>query len=86
MLRKMKTYPLLFLEVLFPKTRRECHYINCGSMLKELNNIKNEFGGGRSDTGDGGNGPFEEQKWVRRSLADALGDDDFVATEEDSQE
>lgn len=73
----MKSYPLLCVEVLFQKTRKECHYINCGSMLNELNNIKNEVGEGRNGTENGGNGIFEDQKWVRRSLADALGDDDF---------
>ncbi|KAK4431393.1 hypothetical protein Salat_0901400 [Sesamum alatum] len=77
MLRKMKSYPLLFVEVLFWKTRKECHYINCGSMLNELNSMKNKTGQSRSDTRSGVNGLFEEQQWVRRSIADALGDDDF---------
>ncbi|XP_011076070.1 protein timeless homolog [Sesamum indicum] len=85
MLRKMKSYPLLFVEVLFWKTRKECHYINCGSMLNELNSMKNKTGQSRSDTKSGGNGLFEEQQWVRRSIADALGDDDFVAARQDSQ-
>ncbi|XP_051138168.1 uncharacterized protein LOC127256292 [Andrographis paniculata] len=85
MLRKMKSYPLLFVEVLFPKTRRECQHINCGSMLNELNHIKNEFREGRSHGESGGNGFSHEQKWVRRSLADALGDDDFVMPDEDNQ-
>ncbi|KAL0321504.1 UNVERIFIED_CONTAM: hypothetical protein Scaly_2446800 [Sesamum calycinum] len=86
MLRKMKSYPLLFVEVLFWKTRKECHYINCGSMLNELNSMKNRTGQSRSDTKSGGNGLFEEQQWVRRSIADALGDDDFVVARQDSQE
>ncbi|KAI3458065.1 hypothetical protein Pfo_014728 [Paulownia fortunei] len=86
MLRKMKSYPLLFVEVLFWKTRKECHYINCGSMLNELNNMKNGTGEGRSGNKNGGNGFFEGQQWVRRSIADALGDDDFEISCQDSQE
>ncbi|KAL0304360.1 UNVERIFIED_CONTAM: hypothetical protein Sradi_6304100 [Sesamum radiatum] len=38
-----------------------------------------------SDIRGGGNGLFEEQQWVRRSIADALGDDDFVVARQDSQ-
>ena len=77
MLRKMKNYPLLLVEVLFVKTRKESHYINCGSMLNELNSIKNESGEGRNGTKKSGSGFFDDQKWVRRNLADALGDDDY---------
>lgn len=77
MLRKMKSNPLLFVEVLFQKTRKECQYINCGSMLNELKSIKNKAGEGRNDTNKGGNGFFEDQQWARRNIADALGDDDF---------
>ncbi|XP_042002147.1 protein timeless homolog isoform X1 [Salvia splendens] len=83
MLRKMKNYPLLLVEVLFVKTRKESHYINCGSMLNELNSIKNESGEGRNGTKKSGSGFFDDQKWVRRNLADALGDDDYDNQEED---
>ncbi|KAK6131802.1 hypothetical protein DH2020_034460 [Rehmannia glutinosa] len=86
MLRKMKSYPLLFVEVLFWKTRKECHYINCGSMLNELNSMRNGTGEGTSGTKGGENGLSEGQKWVRRSIADALGDDDFETSRPDSQE
>ncbi|EYU25177.1 hypothetical protein MIMGU_mgv1a000309mg [Erythranthe guttata] len=85
MLRKMKRHPLLFVEVLFWKTRKECHYINCESMLTELNSMKNQTGEERIGSEKGGNGLFEGQTWVRRSIADALGDDDFVASRLDSQ-
>ncbi|KAL7106996.1 hypothetical protein ACP275_06G026300 [Erythranthe tilingii] len=85
MLRKMKRHPLLFVEVLFWKTRKECHYINCESMLNELNSMKNQTGEERIGSEKGGNGLFEGQTWVRRSIADALGDDDFVASRLDSQ-
>ncbi|KAH6784021.1 hypothetical protein C2S52_008980 [Perilla frutescens var. hirtella] len=86
MLRKMKSYPLLFVEVLFHKTRKESHYINCGSMLNELNSMRNGAGEGRKGAKNGGNGFFEDQKWVRRSIADALGDDDFVTSGQGNQE
>ncbi|KAL1552794.1 protein timeless isoform X1 [Salvia divinorum] len=83
MLRKMKNYPLLLVEVLFVKSRKESHYINCGSMLNELNSMKNEAGEGRNGTKKSGSGFFDNQKWVRRNLADALGDDDYDNQEED---
>lgn len=85
MLRKMKSYPLLLVEVLFQKTRKECHIINCGSMLNELNGLRSQAGEGRNSTKNGGNGFIEDQKWVRRSLADALGDDDYEASGHDFQ-
>lgn len=85
MLRKMKSYPLLFVEVLFQKTRKECHFINCGSMLNELNGLRSQAGEGRNSSKNGGNGFIEDQKWVRRSLADALGDDDYEASGHDFQ-
>ncbi|GFP81047.1 protein timeless homolog [Phtheirospermum japonicum] len=72
MLRKMKDYPLLFVEVLFWKTRKECHYINCGSMINELKRMRNGTGEGTSGNKSEGNGFVEGQKWVRRSIADAL--------------
>jgi len=84
MLRKMKSYPLLFVEVLFWKTRKECHYINCGSMLNELNGMKNELGEGSTRNGE--KALSEGQKWVRRSIADALGDDDFAVSSQNIQE
>ncbi|KAI7754213.1 hypothetical protein M8C21_006443, partial [Ambrosia artemisiifolia] len=79
MLKKMKSYPLLFVEVLFWKTRKECHYINCESMIKDLGKLRNGYrkkgdDPSHADLGEagtsGGNG------WVRRSIADALGDDE----------
>ncbi|KAL2527378.1 timeless family protein [Abeliophyllum distichum] len=78
MLRKMKSHPFLFVEVLFWKTRKECHYINCGSMLEELNSLRNDNGKGRNVAPNGETGFFEGKRWVCRSIADALGDDDFV--------
>ncbi|PIN19050.1 hypothetical protein CDL12_08271 [Handroanthus impetiginosus] len=69
MLQKMKSYPLLFVEVLFCSTRKDCHLINCGSMLNELNSMKKELGEG--STRNGGNGSSEGQEFS--------GDDDDFA-------
>lgn len=85
MLRKMKSYPFLFVEVLFWKTRKECQYINCGTMLNELSGLRNENGKGRNVASNGESGFFEGQRWVPRSIADALGDDDFVIPSHDSK-
>uniref|UniRef100_A0A7N0TEM8 Timeless N-terminal domain-containing protein n=1 Tax=Kalanchoe fedtschenkoi TaxID=63787 RepID=A0A7N0TEM8_KALFE len=76
MLRKMKSQPLLFVEILYWKTRRECNYISCNSMLHELS----KFRDGTNNCGSAsGNEQFGLQG-LRRSIADALGDDeaDFV--------
>ncbi|XP_047265359.1 protein timeless homolog isoform X1 [Capsicum annuum] len=76
MLRKMKSNPLLFIEVLFWKSRRECHYLTCDSMLKELSRFKKD---GKNSSGakmTGEIGSSEANGWTRRSLADALGDDE----------
>nr|XP_016502517.1 PREDICTED: protein timeless homolog isoform X2 [Nicotiana tabacum] len=76
MLRKMKSNPLLFIEVLFWKSRRECHYLNCDSMLKELSQFKKD---GKNSSGVSMTdeiGSSEANGWIRRSIADALGDDE----------
>lgn len=80
MLRKMKKQPLLFVEVLFWKTRKECHYINCESLMHEVGNLKRESEKWRSVSNDEGIYSSQGQGWVHRSIADALGDDeaDFV--------
>ncbi|CAI9092343.1 OLC1v1027545C1 [Oldenlandia corymbosa var. corymbosa] len=73
MLRKMKKRPLLFVEVLFWKTRKECHLISAECMLNELGSLKKDIGEGglNGETALSGG-----QGWVRRSIADALGDDE----------
>nr|GEU97454.1 hypothetical protein [Tanacetum cinerariifolium] len=79
MLGKMKSYPLLFVELLFWKTRKECHYINCESMLQDLGKMRNEYRNKGDDPphGDLGDvGTSGRNVWVKRSLADALGDDE----------
>ncbi|EOA12459.1 hypothetical protein CARUB_v10025761mg [Capsella rubella] len=75
MLKKMKSQPLLFVEILFSKTRKECHYINAEYMLHELGHLRKKIGNQEKDTGTEENG-IAEKGWARRSLADALGDDE----------
>ncbi|XP_030548620.2 protein timeless homolog isoform X2 [Rhodamnia argentea] len=69
MLRKMKQQPLLFVEVLFWKTRKECHYINAEYLLHEVGKLKKQNGYGEI-------GSKHATGWVRRSIADALGEDE----------
>ncbi|MBA0773629.1 hypothetical protein Gotri_008889 [Gossypium trilobum] len=77
MLKKMKHQPLLFIEILFWKTRRECHYINAEYLLHELGHLKK---GNRNQGSVPGNTEVESSEaaneWVRRSIADALGEDE----------
>ncbi|XP_056158902.1 topoisomerase 1-associated factor 1 isoform X2 [Syzygium oleosum] len=69
MLRKMKQQPLLFVEVLFWKTRKECHHINAEYLLHEVRKLKKQNGYGEI-------GSMQTTGWVRRSIADALGEDE----------
>ncbi|XP_028798783.1 protein timeless homolog isoform X2 [Neltuma alba] len=68
MLKMMKKQPLLFVDILFWKTRRESHYMNAEYLLDELNHLKKESTNLSSIQ--------VEKLWTRRSLADALGDDE----------
>ncbi|KAG4930923.1 hypothetical protein JHK84_047905 [Glycine max] len=52
MLKKMKKQPLLFVELLFWKTRRECHYINVEYLLSELGHLKKESANWNNTLGD----------------------------------
>lgn len=76
MLIKMKTQPLLFVEILFWKTRKECHYINAEYLLHELGHFRKQKGKWKDvpETGEFGSSPANG--WARRSIADALGDDE----------
>ncbi|XP_052110339.1 uncharacterized protein LOC107466801 [Arachis duranensis] len=76
MLKKMKKQPLLFVEILFWKTRRECHYINAEYLLDELGHLRKESRNWGSTQGDGEVGSSAAKVWTRRSIADALGDDE----------
>ncbi|XP_010537125.1 PREDICTED: uncharacterized protein LOC104811936 [Tarenaya hassleriana] len=74
MLKKMKTQPLLFVEILFWKTRKECHYINAEYLLHELGHMRKQKGNQENVSGNAENS--SPQGWAHRSIADALGDDE----------
>ncbi|XP_042980832.1 protein timeless homolog [Carya illinoinensis] len=76
MLRKMKIQPLLFVEALFWKTRKECHFINAEYLVHEIGSLKK--GGKNWDNvpGDGEIGSSQANRWNVRSIADALGEDE----------
>jgi len=76
MLKKMKKQPLLFVEVLFWKTRRECHYINAEYLLSELGHLKKESTNWNNTPQDEEVGLSPAKLWTRRSIADALGEDE----------
>ncbi|KAJ4843375.1 hypothetical protein Tsubulata_032681 [Turnera subulata] len=84
MLKKMKTQPLLFVEVLFWKSRRECHYINAEYLLHELGHMRKETASWGKVSENGETGSSQAKGWVPRSLADALGEDeaDVVISQE----
>ena len=82
MLKKMKNQPLLFVEILFWKTRRECHYINAEYLLHELGHLKKESKNREKFSGDVDLGSSQGKGWRHISIADALGEDeaDIVIT------
>lgn len=47
------------MEILFWKTRRECHYINSEALLHELGNMKKEIRNWGAVSGDGDAGPLQ---------------------------
>lgn len=76
MLKKMKNQPLLFVEILFWKTRRECHYINAEYLLHELGHAKKISGTWEDVSEVGDIGSSKAKGWACRSIADALGEDE----------
>lgn len=76
MLRKMKSQPLLFVEVLFWKTRKECHYINAEYLVHEFGSLKKETRNWENISMSGEIGSSQAKEWTRRSIADALGEDE----------
>ncbi|KAF5451134.1 hypothetical protein F2P56_031424 [Juglans regia] len=76
MLRKMKIQPLLFVEALFWKTRKECHFINAEYLVHEIGSLKKGVKNGDNVPGDGEIGPSQANRWNVRSIADALGEDE----------
>lgn len=67
MLRAIKKQPLLFVDILFWKTRKECHCIDADALLNEL---KKDVGNKDGEIGSskGWRGPI--------NIADSLGDDE----------
>ncbi|KAL5568467.1 hypothetical protein UlMin_025042 [Ulmus minor] len=76
MLKKMKNQPLLFVEVLFWKTRKECHYIDAEYLLHELGHLRQQSKNWESISGDVDFGSSQAKEWKRISIADALGEDE----------
>lgn len=73
----MKIQPLLFVEILFRKTRKECHLINADGMIHDLRTMKKKINELDNEKDIGfSNGPVHSS---RKSLADALGDDEADA-------
>ncbi|CAH2070182.1 unnamed protein product [Thlaspi arvense] len=76
MLKKMKSQPLLFVEILFSKSRKECHYINAEYMLHELGHLRKKIGNQEKVSGTEEHVSPSDKGWTHRNLADALGDDE----------
>ncbi|XP_041011926.1 protein timeless homolog isoform X2 [Juglans microcarpa x Juglans regia] len=76
MLRKMKIQPLLFVEALFWKTRKECHFINAEYLVHEIGSLKKGVKNWDNVPGDGEIGSSQANRWNVRSIADALGEDE----------
>lgn len=76
MMKKMKKQPLLFVEVLFWKTRKECHYINAEYLLHELGHLKAQSRKWESNLGGPDIDPSEAQGSKPINIADALGEDE----------
>ena len=72
----MKSQPLLFVEVLFWKTRKECHYINAEYLVHEFASLKKETRNWENISVSGEIGSSQAREWTRRNIADALGEDE----------
>ncbi|XP_048496854.1 uncharacterized protein LOC104888327 isoform X3 [Beta vulgaris subsp. vulgaris] len=74
MLRKMKDQPLLFVDVLFWKTRKECQYINVESIQRDIGKMQKEV---RNWGHDDETGQPQGNNGTRKTVAEALGDDEY---------
>lgn len=73
MFKKLKNQPLLFVELLLWKTRKECHYIDAESLLHDIHNLRK----GTIISDDGRAGSIAEMGVGHsRSIADSLGEDE----------
>ncbi|GAB2227644.1 hypothetical protein Droror1_Dr00009471 [Drosera rotundifolia] len=77
MLRKMKSQPLLFVEVLFSKSRRDCNFIDVETMNHEVGSMKAELRSWGHNSDEPGLDSLHPKDGTRRSMADALGDDEY---------
>lgn len=74
MFKTMKSQPLLFVEILFWKTRRECHYFNAEVLMESIGNLRKDV---RNMVG-ASTGAFNRHRDLGyRSIADALGEDEI---------
>ncbi|XP_073109120.1 uncharacterized protein [Elaeis guineensis] len=71
MLKIMKKQPLLFVEILFWKTRKECHCINAEALMSDIANLKKDIRDWDNDEVGLSNGGS-----IQKSIADSLGDDE----------
>lgn len=67
----MKKQPLLFVEILFWKTRKECHCINAEALMSDIANLKKGIRDWDNDEVGLLNGGS-----IQKSIADSLGDDE----------
>lgn len=74
MLKIMKSKPLLFVEILFWKTRKDCQFFNAEVLMDSIGNLRKD---GRNMVGDS-TGAFNcHRDMGYRSIADALGEDEI---------
>lgn len=73
-MKTLKSQPLLFVEMLFWKTRRECHYINADALMRDLSHLKKDI---RNFENEKANLSNSTEGAGYKNLADSLGDDEF---------
>ncbi|KAJ3695187.1 hypothetical protein LUZ60_000564 [Juncus effusus] len=79
MMKLFTKQPLLFVKILFWKTRRECHHISADALISDAKNMRNDL----NDNNDNGNNNGENSGFghsqffnYNKSIADSLGDDE----------
>lgn len=75
LMNKLKSHPLLFVDILFWKTNRDCHYINSEFLLHEIGSLRSKA---RKwlDSSTGVEGGEANKTRPPINIADALGDDE----------
>ncbi|XP_078431748.1 timeless family protein isoform X2 [Wolffia australiana] len=74
MFKKLKNQPLLFVELLFWKTRKECHYIDAESLLHDIHASRKG-----NENSEEATSTAEIRRQHPKSIADSLGDDEADA-------